>query len=179
MKKFFRYFSARIKSHIKSSPLVILIALLTAASVAVLASAVIKHAAEDDERNALFKVGITGDLDQKYVDLVIDTMIELDSSKMAINFEKIEKVDDAEAALKSGDIMGYILIPERFVEYAQRGEFIPAKYVTEGTDVAFGDKLIAEFMSVVERLAKEVQGEVFGFDDYLRSVGASSKEAWD
>ncbi len=162
----FKYFFTRLKAHVKASPAVIAVALLTAVTVAFLASALIKNAVESDDSDKLFKIGVTGATDQRYIDLAIDTMRNLDKSRFSIDFEIMEE-EEAKSLLKSGDILGYIRIPEGFVSAAARAEFIPVQYVSEGLDTALEENLMKEFIMIAERLADSIQKGVFGIEQYL------------
>ena len=84
MMKSLKYFFTRLKAHVKASPAVIAVALLTAVTVAAAASAVIKNAADSDNPDKMFKVGVTGATDQRYIDLAMDTMRNLDNSRFSI-----------------------------------------------------------------------------------------------
>ncbi len=171
MKKTFRYFLTRLKGHIKSSPVVIAISLLTALTVAFLAIALVRNMVEKEEsENKLFTIGITGDMNQRYLGLVFETLNELDDTHFFASFEIMDEAE-AEAALRSGDILGYLIIPDGFVDAAAKAEFIHTTYVSEGTDTALGDTLIAEFIKVVEDLADNTQKGVFGAEQYYLDRG--------
>jgi len=169
-----RYFASRLKGHIKAAPIVILVSLLTAAAIAFLASAVVREATSGEDKDKLFKVGIVGDMDQKYLALVVDTMRNLDDSRLSIDFVNMDE-DEARDELLSGGVIGYLVIPDGFIAAAARGEFIPAYYVTEGADTALGDALVSEFIGVAERLADETQKGVFGAERYFIDNGSNRK----
>ena len=164
--KSLKYFFTRLKAHVKASPVVIAVALLTAVTVAVLASVLIKNAIESDNSEKMFKVGVTGATDQRYIDLALDTLRNLDKSRFSVDFELMEE-DEAKALLKSGDILGYIRIPEGFISAASRAQFIPLQYVSEGLDTALEENLMKEFIVLAEKLADSVQKGVFGIERYL------------
>lgn len=174
--KALRYFLTRLKCHIKSAPIVILVSLLTAGAVAALGVAIVKNNAERDDGEKLLKVGVVGDMSQRYIELVIDTMKNLDDSRLSIDFVVMEE-DDAKDAVRSGEVIGYLIIPDGFVDAAARAEFISTTYVTEGADTALGDALIAEFMQVAEKLADAAQSSVFGAERYMFDRGATWETA--
>ena len=171
-----RYFLSRLKSHIKASPTVIIIALLTASAVALLASAVIKNAAESSEDSEkLFELGVVGDLEQRYIDLAIDTMNNLDSSRFSLSFVAMSE-DEAISGIRSGRLYAYIRVPPGFVDAAARAEFIPVQLVSEGSDTALEESILKEFVKVAEKLADVTQKSVFGTENYLAEKGLKWSE---
>ena len=116
-----KYFFTRLKSHVKASPAVIAVALLTALTVAILASFIIKNAAENDDAGKMFKVGVTGATDQKYIGLAIETLNNLDDSRFSVHFEIMDE-DEAKPLVRSGELLGYIRVPEGFIKAAARSE---------------------------------------------------------
>lgn len=176
MKKFFRYFVSRLRCHFKSSPGVLAVAIVTALAVALAAGALIRRAGENEDKNELLRVGISGNLDQRYVDLVIDTMNDLDPSVLSVDFIRIDDEEEAMRRVRSGELLGYLRVPDGFVDAAERGDFIPAYYVTEGTDTAFGESIVREFMTVVQSVADSAQRGVFGLGRYLDGEEVSEEE---
>lgn len=165
-----KYFFSRLKSHIKASPVVVLVSLLTAAAAAFAAFALIKNAENSKENEKAFTCGVVGDMTQRYLLLAIDTLNNLDDSRLSIQFEVMEE-DEARGALESGDIIGYLRIPDGFIEAAARAEFIPAEYVSEGLDTALGDSVVAEFIKIADSLADYAQRGVFGAEAYFADRG--------
>ena len=161
-----RYFKARLKSHVKSAPTVIAVSFTTAVAIAILAFALIKSVTQSESAVSIFKIGVAGDVDQKYIGLAIETMNNLDDSRFAIEFEPMDE-DAAIGALSSGEIIGYMVIPPGFIEGAARAEFIPITFVTEGSEGALAEAIVSEFMYVAEHIADETQRSVFGADRYM------------
>lgn len=174
--KSLKYFLTRLKAHIKASPAVIAVALLTAVTVAVLASFVIKNAAENDDADKMFKVGVTGATDQKYIGLAIETLNNLDDSRFSVHFEIMDE-DEARPLVRTGELLGYIRVPEGFIKAAARSEFIPVQYVSEGLDTALEENLMKEFILIAEHLADVAQKGVFGLEKYLLGKGLTINES--
>ncbi|MBQ7714842.1 MAG: ABC transporter permease [Clostridia bacterium] len=170
MRRLLRYFAARLKGHIKASPAVLLAVTVIVASLAAVGSIVIKNVTENDESAKIFNVGITGDMSQRYVELVIDTMKKMDDSRFALDFIVMDE-EEAIRELRNGSILGYLRIPPGFVDAASRAEFISTYYVAEGTGGALADSLVADFMKVAETFANETQKGVFGLERYLYDEG--------
>ena len=174
--KSLKYFLTRLKAHIKASPAVIAVALLTAVTVAVLASFVIKNAAENDDADKMFKVGVTGATDQKYIGLAIETLNNLDDSRFSVHFEIMDE-DEARPLVRTGELLGYIRVPEGFIKAAAKSEFIPVQYISEGLDTALEENLIKEFILIAEHLADVTQKGVFGLEKYLLGKGLTINES--
>lgn len=167
--KGFKYFAARLKSHVKSSPAVIIVSLITAIAIAFAAFAAARSIISSEDRR-LFKIGVVADMTQKYMDLAFDTMNNLDDTRFAVEFEAMEE-ERAKSALSSGEIVGYLVVPDGFIDAAAAAEFIPATFVTEGGEGALVQALVSEFIGVAERLADETQRSVFGADRYMYERG--------
>ena len=166
----FRYFRSKLKSHIKSAPTVIAVSFATALAIAILAFALIKSVTESDTSGALIKIGVTGDLEQRYIDIAVDTMNNLDDSRFSVEFLTFDE-EGAADALSSGSIVGYIIVPPGFTDGAARAEFIPVTFVTEGNEGALVEAIVGEFLGVAERVADETQRSTFGADRYMAEHG--------
>ena len=174
--KSLKYFFTRLKAHVKASPAVIAVSILTAVTVAVLASFVIKSAVENDNADKLFKVGVTGATDQKYIGIAIETLNNLDDSRFAVRFEIMDE-DEAKPLVRSGELLGYIRVPEGFIKAASKSEFIPVQYVSEGLDTALEESLMKEFILIAENLADVAQKSVFGLEKYLLENGVEPEKS--
>ena len=166
----FRYFRARLKSHVKSAPTVIAVSFATAIAIAILAFALIKSVTESDTSGALIKIGVTGDLEQRYIDIAVDTMNNLDDARFSVEFVTYDE-DEARSALSSGSIVGYIIIPPGFTDGAASANFIPITFVTEGNEGALVEAIVGEFIGVAEHVADETQRATFGADRYMAERG--------
>ena len=166
IKRSLKYFSARLKSHVKAAPLVIAVSLITAAAIALAALAVIRNVRTKDDGIGLITIGITGDLDQPYVGIVAEALMDGKRSGAYMDFVLIDEADAGDA-VRSGRIDGYLRVPEGFVESAEAGDFIPLEYVSEGSDTALSQLLTEEFMIVIDSMAKEMQSGVFALGRFL------------
>ncbi|MBQ7670419.1 MAG: ABC transporter permease [Clostridia bacterium] len=172
----FRYFLSRLKGHIKSSPVVILVSLITAAAIAGLGWLIVDHTAKmNDDGSKIFKIGIVGDMNQRFIGLAVNTMNELDEAGLSVEFVPIEE-EEAKRGINDGTYVMYLRVPDDFIESAARGEFIPVTLVSEGADVGLVKALVTEFIKVAETLADEAQRSVFGGDRYMYDRGISWRD---
>ncbi|MBO6260740.1 MAG: ABC transporter permease [Lachnospiraceae bacterium] len=68
---------------------------------------------------------VPGDISSRYMDMAIDYISNMSSTSMVLEFEVMD-AEDADRALKQGDVIAEMIFPEGMVEGILYGENIPA-----------------------------------------------------
>ena len=68
---------------------------------------------------------VSGDAENRYMDMAIDYISNMSSTSMVLEF-KVMDAEDADRALKQGDVIAEMIFPEGMVEGILYGENIPA-----------------------------------------------------
>ena len=165
MKK--RYSKLQYKRFFARFPLVLIVVVLTLA-IALLAASLVLGNGEDKTKK--LKVGITGDVDDDYLQLGIYAIQNFDSTRFSVDFETMP-LAKAKESLKKRDIHGYILFPPGFTDSIQKGENNPADYVISKNTVNFGTVLTSELTTTVSELVVEVQRAVYSMKTIAKEQG--------
>ena len=122
---FFNFLKFNFKKSVRTLPALfaggIFLALLIGSCVAA-ASAVLYR------NEPLVKASVAvvpGDMNNRYMDMAIDYISNMSSTSMVLEFEIME-ADEADRALKQGDVIAEMIFPEGMVEGILYGENIPA-----------------------------------------------------
>lgn len=177
MKGFFGYLSAGIKRSIRFYPAIFALTLAIMLSVGLLLFGMLEQNV-NDEGNIRLQVGLLGDIEDTHLGIGITALQELDSSRFYVEFLPMEK-EKAQNALDSGDIIGYITVPEGFVDSVINGENKKLVYTSGGSPDALGPVLTKEVLALVSDLVTESQNGVFGLDLLGEKYSMSHSEIYD
>ena len=86
------------------------------------------------EDQQLFKIAISGDTDSEYIGLGLTAVQTIDDTRITIEFLEL-KEEEAKAALKSGNISAYVVLPENFIDNAIAGNVDKIRFVTTAGDL--------------------------------------------
>ena len=125
---------------------------------------------EDQAKVPLGVVGVAGDT---YLELGMIALTSFDSSRFAIEFVEMTE-DEAESAMRRGDIAAFVVIPDGFMDAAMHGEIMQLKYVSTAGAVGLVSMFKDEILKVVENILVESQKGTFGIGDALSDAGLSS-----
>lgn len=165
------YFSLQFKRVMKVFPFILLVTVVLFAALAVLLSGLMSSF-NNSEKNAVFKVGITGDTDNEMLQLAIVAFQSFDESRFSLEFIEMEKTA-AETALHTGDISAYLELPEDFVEKAMRGEIEPMYYVTTVGSNNIAHMFKNEITALVTDVVVSSQQGSFGLQEVLDDKNVS------
>ena len=165
------YFSLQFKRVMKVFPFILLVTVVLFAALAVLLSGLMSSF-NNSEKNAVFKVGITGDTDNEMLQLAIVAFQSFDESRFSLEFIEMEKTA-AETALHTGDISAYLELPEDFVEKAMRGEMDPLYYVTSAGANNVVTMVKNEFTTLITDVVVSSQKGSFGLQEVLDDKNVS------
>ena len=109
------------------------------------------------------KIGIVSYTDDFYVDMASAILDETE------HFETLElSEDEAKKKLSSGDIQGYAVVPENFIDSAMKGKNVPFSYVLLKKPSALSHILTGEIVESVAVLLTESQRAVYGMRQFLK-----------
>lgn len=163
------YFILQLKRLIRVFPFALTVAVILFLSLILILSGFIK-ANENAAENQIFKIGISGDTDNRFFDLGKSALQSLDSSRFSIEFIELTE-REARTQLEQGKISAYVVIPDGFIEDAFVGKINPIKYVTTTGSVGLVSIFKNEITAVVEEMLVQSQKGVFGLENALDENG--------
>ena len=159
------YFSLQFKRVMKVFPFVLIVTVVLFAALAVMLSGLMSSF-NNSEKNAVFKVGITGDTDNEMLQMAIVAFQSFDESRFSVEFIEMEQTA-ADEALQTGGISAYLELPEDFVEKAMRGEMEPMYYVTSAGSNNIVNMFKNEITALVTDVVVSSQQGSFGLQEAL------------
>ena len=128
MRKAWVYLWLQVKRASKALPAVIATALIIAGCILLLFLMMKKIGNIRDPEEPL-KIGIVGDVDDEYFAIGLAAMRQFDSSRFAVELMEMTE-DEAVKKVNSGELSGYAVIPEGFVDSVMTGENTKITLVT-------------------------------------------------
>ncbi len=167
-----KYLILQLKLLAKLMPFVLVVAAILLSALLMIYNGVTQFV-KDDEKNKVFRIGITGEMDHPMFQMGLTALETLDSTRFTIEMVQLEE-SEAQEMLLSGTLTAYVVFPEDFLESALYGEFKPLSFVTIGESAGLVTLVKQEFTRVVEQILVCEQKGVFGLDEALRSEGLES-----
>lgn len=128
----------------------------------------------NDEDNQKIHIAIAGETDHSLLQIGFAALTSFDSTRFSMEIHQMTE-DQAERALRQGELSAYVVVPEGFVEQAMRGRLTPLKFVTNTAAGDLVDLFKSEITRVVSDLVIGAQQGVFGMDAALRDQGLAEK----
>lgn len=116
------------------------------------------------------KIAVVSYTDDFYVDMASAILSETEHFETVRLSEK-----EARESLVSGEIQGYAVVPENFIESAMKGKNIPFSYVLLKKPSALSHILTGEIVKSVSVLLTESQRAVYGMRQFLKDSGQKEK----
>ena len=164
-----------IKRELKILPFVATVTVVLFIGLGIILSGVVNHFANKEE-NQRFKIALTGDMDNAYIQLGMTVMQTLDDTRFSVEFLEMTETE-AEKALSKGDISAYVILPEDFIKKALRGENETIQYVT----TPGGSGIVTMFKNEITKLVTEIvvgsQKGTYGLGEAVCDVGLESQES--
>lgn len=150
----------------KTFPYILAVTLLSLTCIAVCAVMII-NAPKSEEDTAKIAVGVVGDTSDTFLNLGIDLVKNIDDSRFYIDIRYMSK-DEADTALENNSIIGYILIPDGFIDSIASMDNKAAVYYLPNKPTSLGTVLAREVIETVALYVTESQRAVAGLSDYIR-----------
>lgn len=122
-----------------------------------------KESAADRQK---MTVGMVGDLSDSYMGIGVFAVQNYDTSKDYITLEAM-KESEAKTALKKGEIGGYLLFPDDFIESVMRGENRKLTFVTDESPAVLNRLVTKEVVGIVSDMILQSQNGIYGYIDYV------------
>ncbi len=173
MIEFYRYFRAQLLRARKLFPAVLafFLALALCAAVLLIVLAAKNGSGEEHQR---IRVGLVGDLSENYLNIGVFAIQNFDSSRQYLEFLPLEE-PEAEQALRSGEITGFVRIPPGFVEAALRGDDVQVQYVAGSSPSSLGPLLMQEVADIISQVVIHAQSGVYGFLSLTDALGTDAQ----
>lgn len=155
-----RYLAAQLKRMGRLFPFIAGMTLLSAAAVVVMAAVLQRTQASDESRRPV-QIALTGETDNIYLQLGMKVLGKQIAGQYQIELETLSE-EEAGARLRAGEISGYVVIPEGFVERINRGERVEFLYAAGNDASALGGIMMDALVRRLEEIAVEAQKAVSG-----------------
>ena len=167
-----QYTYLQLKRVAKVFPYVLAVTVVMLVGFALLFSAFVS-ANQEKEENLIFRVAVTGDVENPLVKLAVEAFKTMDETRFSIDFITMPQAE-ADAALRGGSISAYVMLPEDFIEKAMRGQVDPLHFVTttDTTDITYFLK--TEIAKMVTDMVVVSQQGTYGIGDALKANGGWS-----
>ena len=165
----FKYFNLQLKRVFKFFPFVLSVTLILLVGVALILGSFLKTDSQKEE-NTRFRVALTGDTDNQYMQWGLAAMQTMDQSKFTIDLFEAEQ-KEAEKMLKRGAISAYLIIPDDFIENAMKGKIEPLGYVTTTGSVGIVSMFKNEITHLITDLLIYSEKGVYGIGEVLDNNG--------
>ena len=167
-----KYFCLQLKRSLRFMLPAMLVAAILFGCLALAYQAVVSLS-DDSQDQAKIGIGVVGVAGDTYLELGMMALTSFDSSRFAIEFVEMSE-EEAESAMRRGNIAAFVVIPDGFMDAAMRGEIMQLKYVCTAGSVGLVTMLKDEILKVVENILVECQKGTFGIGDALSDAGLSS-----
>lgn len=164
-----KYFTLQLKRAWKVLPAAILVSVILFSGLLVVLTGLMNMLTNSKE-NQIFVVGVTGDLDNEYLQWGMTALQTVDESRFTIEFQEMTR-QEAITALEKGKISAYVVIPDEFMDKAFYGEILPLTFVTTEGMEDMGVLMKNEITKMVTDILVYSQKGVFGVADMLQDNG--------
>ena len=165
MGRSFKYFYIQIKRALRALPVVVVTALVISGCLLLLFMMMKRIGNITDPQEPL-KIGVVGDVDDEYFQIGLAAMKHFDSSRFAVELLELEE-DEAVRMTREGELSGYAVIPEGFVDSIMTGENKQITLVTTDSSGDLMSKLVIEFMDQISGYLLETQNSIYGMQRYM------------
>lgn len=160
------YFFLNFKRALKILPEILAITVATAFFILIIGLFMFKQNSESEDTKKI-NVAFVGDITDTYLDVGIYALQNMDTSRFSINFINTTE-EEAEKALKSGELSGYLRIPDGFVYSIVNGENIPITYVSLNSPSGFTSIIMREITDVASDLVIDSQSAIFSAQNFAQ-----------
>jgi len=112
------------------------------------------------------RVGVVGEFENSYLGFGISALQSFDSSRFSLEIVELSS-DEARESLLDGELTGYVVIPEGFVEDAIYGDVGKLMFVTTNSNADIITMFKQEVLELISCLLVESQNGVYGMQDIM------------
>lgn len=158
------YLKTRLKANFRYFPSALIFTSFIAVLLALLLNAIIGL---DSDKVLAEKasVGLVADAEDKYLKTGLSAIKSLDVSKDYLDIVLFDSEEMAENAVRNGEILGYMYLPDGFIRSVLSGENSKAKFVSKNTPNDLLPLIVNEVISTVSDLVVESQTGIFAMEN--------------
>ena len=173
MSSFFKYLRVRLLKMLKLYPVIIVFTIILALGAGLVLGNIFKGRAESEDHTK-FQIGLVGNASDSYLGIGVFAVTNLDISKDYAEFVEMTE-NEAKKKLKNNEILGYVSIPDGFIESVLYGENEDIKFITNKTPAILGTLLVEEICTVVSDFVVGAQNGIYGYSDYIKDLPSAER----
>lgn len=174
MGKFWIYIITQMKRALRLLPLAVISSILILLGLGLTAFMLFKPD-EMAQGKKKIEVAVVGNTEESYLGFGIGMLNNLDSSRVSINFSYMSE-DEAKDKLLKGEVSGYIVVDDDFIEALGRGENIPIKYVTQ-KDGGLIEMVARDTAGVISSIIVNSEKAIYAMQAYMNINGREDEIA--
>ncbi|WP_276979739.1 ABC transporter permease [Johnsonella ignava] len=174
MGKFWIYVITQMKRALRLLPLAVISSILILLGLGLTAFMLFKPD-EMAQGKKKIEVAVVGNTEESYLGFGIGMLNNLDSSRVSINFSYMSE-DEAKDKLLKGEVSGYIVVDDDFIEALGRGENIPIKYVTQ-KDGGLIEMVARDTAGVISSIIVNSEKAIYAMQAYMNINGREDEIA--
>ena len=117
-----------------------------------------------------FRVGITGDIHNSYIQLAKSALESMDSTRFSLEMVFMTE-EQAKDAMYKGELTAYAVLPEGFLDAILYGEVRTVRYVTTAGNISIASIVKNEITQMIADLLTCSQKGIYGTERALRANG--------
>ncbi len=168
MNKFSAYFRVCLLKALKLYPIIISFTVILSLGVGTVFGNILLKRSESEE-NTKFQIGLVGNTSDSYLGIGVFAVRNFDISKNYVEFLEMTE-DEALDKLEKHEIVGYVSIPDGFIDSVVSGENIDIKYITNASPAMLGALFVEEICSVVSEIVISSQSGINGYIEFLDGI---------
>ena len=161
MIKFYNYLKAQLWRAVKLYPAILCFTLVLCFGLFMILYGLF-YQNDNQESRQKIQIGIVGNTSDTYLGVGIEAIKNFDTSKYYIEFLTLD-AKTAENKLKNNEIMGYLIIPDGFVNSIVNGENKQIIYMQNNSPEALGPVIMSEIATTISDIVTESQSGIYGF----------------
>ena len=180
MSRFSSYTKAQFKRSVRYLPFIFLVTLIICLCLALVLVSMLSSAgtSNEDDAQAKIRIGITGHVEDTFLGFGLSAIQTFDSSRFALEILELAP-EKAASDLRKGDISGYIVVPENFINDAIHGDVGKLQFVTNYANADIVNMLKHEVLNLVSCIIVESQKGVYGMQELMYEFGLDYDESYN
>ena len=160
------YLKLQLKKAFRHYPSVLLVTFVAILGIAITLGTLsfINNSSEDKQR---INIGIVGNLQESRVDVVVYALENMDALVASVKFTELSQ-EEADKAVKNGDIVGYICIHDSYFEDVAYGDNSAAKYISADNPGDIGNIMANELAMMLSDMVVETQKGIYSAVDLAK-----------
>ena len=170
MISFWTYFGLELKMMIKKIPQIILgLIAFVLIIMTVAGTGIIALNKSGDKSFDIIRVGVVGDINDRYTKVAIEAIKEMKSLNKSFEFEFYKKEADAQKKLESDNLDILFVVPDEYVEGFMHGENkkVEVRFSKGDTEVSY--YVVTDMSYFVSTVVTESERNIYTLQDYYRA----------